>query len=161
MSHQARLLQESQLPLLTDDRFGKFREFMTLAQQTEVVAGAEETLVKNRSRLTNPFDFHRIRIDNPLHVISNEVEPLEFLQRCVRRIAWQPAAWTRCRVARQLRQKAEATIHINGANVFADSVHEDMYAAIDGLVDKLDRQVKKHKEKMVNQHARDADKRRF
>lgn len=47
----------------------------------------------------------------------------------------------------KLRQKAEATLHINGAQVFADSVHEDMYAAIDGLIDKLDRQVIKHKEK--------------
>ena len=47
----------------------------------------------------------------------------------------------------KLRQKAEATIHVNGAKVFADAVHEDMYAAIDGLIDKLDRQVIKHKEK--------------
>jgi putative sigma-54 modulation protein len=50
----------------------------------------------------------------------------------------------------KLRQKAEATIHINGANVFADSVHEDMYAAIDGLIDKLDRQVLKYKEKRTS-----------
>ena len=48
----------------------------------------------------------------------------------------------------KLRQKAEATMHVNGAKVFADSVHEDMYAAIDVLTDKLDRQVIKHKEKM-------------
>jgi putative sigma-54 modulation protein len=47
----------------------------------------------------------------------------------------------------KLSQKAEATLHINGANVFADSVHEDMYAAIDGLIDKLDRQVLRYKEK--------------
>ena len=47
----------------------------------------------------------------------------------------------------KLRQKAEATININGASVFADAVHEDMYAAIDGLIDKLDRQVIKYKEK--------------
>jgi putative sigma-54 modulation protein len=47
----------------------------------------------------------------------------------------------------KLRRKAEATIHINGGNVFADSVHEDMYAAIDSLIDKLDRQVIKYKEK--------------
>jgi putative sigma-54 modulation protein len=47
----------------------------------------------------------------------------------------------------KLRQKAEASIHVNGANVFADAVHEDMYAAIDGLIDKLDRQVIKYKEK--------------
>ncbi|OGT90877.1 MAG: ribosomal subunit interface protein [Gammaproteobacteria bacterium RIFOXYA12_FULL_61_12] len=48
----------------------------------------------------------------------------------------------------KLRQKAESTIHVNGANIYADSTHDDMYAAIDGLVDKLDRQVIKHKEKM-------------
>ncbi|MEO5343220.1 MAG: ribosome-associated translation inhibitor RaiA [Gammaproteobacteria bacterium SHHR-1] len=48
----------------------------------------------------------------------------------------------------KLRQKAESTIKLNGANIFADSTHEDMYAAIDLLVDKLDRQVIKHKEKI-------------
>ena len=50
----------------------------------------------------------------------------------------------------KLRQKAEATIHINGAKVFAETVHEDMYAAIDGMIDKLDRQVLKYKEKKSN-----------
>lgn len=50
----------------------------------------------------------------------------------------------------KLRQKAEATMHVNGADLFADCVEEDMYAAIDGLIDKLDRQVKKHKEKQKN-----------
>jgi len=53
----------------------------------------------------------------------------------------------------KMRQKAEATMHVNGANVFADSVHEDMYAAIDVLTDKLDRQVIKHKEKMKSHRA--------
>jgi len=50
----------------------------------------------------------------------------------------------------KLNQKAEATVHIAGADVFADSIHEDMYAAIDGLIDKLDRQVLRHKEKVKN-----------
>lgn len=48
----------------------------------------------------------------------------------------------------KLEQKAEATVHVAGADVFADSVHEDMYAAIDALIDKLDRQVIRHKEKL-------------
>ena len=47
----------------------------------------------------------------------------------------------------KLQHKAEATIQFNGNKVFADSIEADMYAAIDALVDKLDRQVKKHKEK--------------
>ncbi len=50
----------------------------------------------------------------------------------------------------KLRHKAEATIHISGADVYADSEEEDMYAAIDSLVDKLDRQIKKHKEKLTD-----------
>ena len=52
----------------------------------------------------------------------------------------------------KLRHKAEATIHISGADVFADSEDADMYAAIDALADKLDRQIKKHKEKQTNHH---------
>ena len=55
----------------------------------------------------------------------------------------------------KLQKKAEATVHLSGADIFADSVHEDMYAAIDTLVDKLDRQVLKHKEKMTDHHARE------
>ncbi len=50
----------------------------------------------------------------------------------------------------KVRQKAEATMHLSGNTIFADSIEEDMYAAIDTLVDKLDRQVKKHKEKRTN-----------
>ncbi len=45
-------------------------------------------------------------------------------------------------------QKAEATVHVSGADVFADAVEDDMYAAIDALADKLDRQIIKHKEKV-------------
>ena len=52
----------------------------------------------------------------------------------------------------KLRQKAEATIHLNGADIFAEVEDENMYAAIDALVDKLDRQVRKHKEKRSDHH---------
>jgi len=54
----------------------------------------------------------------------------------------------------KLRHKAEATIDLNGSKVFADSTQADMYAAIDTLVDKLDRQVKKYKEKHTEERHR-------
>lgn len=54
----------------------------------------------------------------------------------------------------KLRHKAEATLNVTGNNLFADAVEQDMYAAIDALVDKLDRQVKKHKEKLTDHHRR-------
>ena len=50
------------------------------------------------------------------------------------------------------RQKAEATIHVNRGNIFANDENDDMYAAIDGMIDKLDRQLKKHKEKLSDHH---------
>jgi putative sigma-54 modulation protein len=48
----------------------------------------------------------------------------------------------------KLSQKAEATVQVNGAKLFAEDTQEDLYAAIDGLIDKLDRQVLRHKEKL-------------
>lgn len=50
-------------------------------------------------------------------------------------------------------QKAEATVLVKGSKIFADATDEDMYAAIDALMDKLDRQVIKHKEKVKSHRA--------
>lgn len=47
----------------------------------------------------------------------------------------------------KLRQKVEATIHVRGKDIFAESEDPNMYAAVDSLVDKLDRSVIRHKEK--------------
>ncbi|MFA7553765.1 MAG: ribosome-associated translation inhibitor RaiA [Spongiibacteraceae bacterium] len=52
----------------------------------------------------------------------------------------------------KLVQKAEATIHVAGADLFAASESTDMYAAIDALSDKLDRQLIKHKEKTTGRN---------
>ena len=49
-------------------------------------------------------------------------------------------------VEKQL-HKAEAGLHVSGADLFASAESDDMYAAIDALADKLDRQIIKHKEK--------------
>ena len=56
----------------------------------------------------------------------------------------------------KLAHKAEATLHVSGGNLHADAAEENMYAAIDSLADKLDRLVKKHKEKVTDHHAAEA-----
>jgi putative sigma-54 modulation protein len=61
----------------------------------------------------------------------------------------------------KLRHKAEATVGVNGTKIYADHTESDMYAAIDGLADKLERRVRKHKEKLVDHHARDSVKRTY
>jgi len=54
------------------------------------------------------------------------------------------------------RNQAEARIEVAGATLFADATTDDMYAAIDALVDKLDSQAKKHKDKSNDHHAASA-----
>ena len=51
----------------------------------------------------------------------------------------------------KLQRKIEATVHVRGKNIVCESVSHDIYAAIDGLVDKLDRNIIKHKEKNLAQ----------
>jgi putative sigma-54 modulation protein len=48
----------------------------------------------------------------------------------------------------KLKQKAEATMHVSGKNLFVECEDENLYTAIDMLIDKLDRQVRKHKDKL-------------
>lgn len=56
----------------------------------------------------------------------------------------------------KLVQKAEATLNLAGRSMHAEATAEDMYAAIDLLADKLDRQVLKHKEKVTDHHRGDS-----
>ena len=50
------------------------------------------------------------------------------------------------------RQRAECNIHVKGNDLFAESSHHDLYAAVDELVDKLDRQVVRHKDRLQDHH---------
>lgn len=58
----------------------------------------------------------------------------------------------------KLQHKAEATLHARGSRLHAEQICEDMYAAIDGLIDKLDQQTRKLKSKVRDHHARDVQK---
>jgi putative sigma-54 modulation protein len=53
----------------------------------------------------------------------------------------------------KLRQKAEATVHVRGKDLHCESEEADLYAAIDLLADKLDRQVLRHKGKLHERRA--------
>ena len=50
------------------------------------------------------------------------------------------------------RQRAECNIHVKGSDLFAECAHEDLYAAVDELVDILDRQVVRHKTRLQDHH---------
>jgi putative sigma-54 modulation protein len=58
---------------------------------------------------------------------------------------------------KEKRQKAEINLHLKGKDIFIESCDADMYAAIDLMVDKLDRQVIRHKDK-IQGHAHESVK---
>ncbi len=101
-----RSLQEDQVHLLTDDRYHKVKDFMAVALDKGIITQKDNTLVKDPSKFSSPYDFHRARIDNPIEVMANAVEPLTDLQHTVNRLASQPGFWIKRKVANYLKEQA-------------------------------------------------------
>jgi len=95
-------LKEDQIHLLTDDRNGSVRDFISLALEKGNLQKTDNGYLKDHAKFSSPYDFHRARIDNPIDVIANTAEPLSRLQRTVRRISLQPRFWIRHKVAKYL-----------------------------------------------------------
>jgi esterase/lipase/1-acyl-sn-glycerol-3-phosphate acyltransferase len=96
-----------QVHLLTDDRYQKFSDFLAAALKTGALTRDGPHLVKAKTIFTTPFNFHQIRVGNPVAVMANEVEPLKRLQRKIRRIALSPGWWIKRRTAAHLIRRAE------------------------------------------------------
>jgi esterase/lipase len=107
--HLHRNLVEKQNHLLVDDRFGKVSGFLSLAEEKGVIEPEPPFLIRDRRKLSGMFDFHRVRVDNPVAVIANEVEPLIGLQRQISRLSWMPGFRLRAKVAGYIRRQAERT----------------------------------------------------
>jgi esterase/lipase/1-acyl-sn-glycerol-3-phosphate acyltransferase len=99
-------LENNQIHLITDDAVDKFKDFISLAIEKDIIKQHGNVIVKNSSSFSDAFDFHRARIDNPVWVMANEVEPLENLQQCIRRISWLPDFWLRRKVAQHLMKES-------------------------------------------------------
>jgi esterase/lipase/1-acyl-sn-glycerol-3-phosphate acyltransferase len=98
-------LQEDQLALLTDDRYNRARDFIDIAVEKGVLLWKGQSLQKNISRIKQIADFHRARLDNPVMVMANAIEPLTELQQRIRKIAWLPSWMVRRRIAQQLQKE--------------------------------------------------------
>ncbi len=101
-----RSLAENQIHLLTDDRYGKIADFIMVAVEKGNLKSENGIFRKDRRKFTAPYEFHRARIDNPIDVIANSIEPLKELQRRVRRYAWMPSFWVRRKLWQHLIEEA-------------------------------------------------------
>jgi len=99
-------LEKNQVHLLTDDRFNKYESFLSLALEKSVLRKEGGFLIKDPTKFEHVFDFHRVRVENPVQVMANEVEPLKELQRDIRSMAWRPGFLVRHRIAERLKSKA-------------------------------------------------------
>jgi esterase/lipase len=99
-------LEDDQLHLLTDDRYGKVQDFLSVAIEKGILQQDGGKYIKDPSKFSSPYDFHRARIDNPVEVMANAVEPLSGLQSRVRRLASLPDFWIRRKVAKRLMERA-------------------------------------------------------
>jgi len=121
-------LYSDQTHLLIDDRFNKLKDFIKVAEEKGVVKIKNNTLIKDTSKFISPFDFHRIRIDNPVAVIANEVEPLKKLQHRIRRYAWMPGFWLKKKIAGILMEKAVEEFKLDYKNfyVYGETKEKDI-----------------------------------
>lgn len=78
---------ENQVHLLTDDRFNRISNFLSIAEETNVIEIHDDKIFKDQTRFFLHSDFHTIRIENPLFVIANEVEPVGHAEKEIKRIA--------------------------------------------------------------------------
>lgn len=101
-------LKTNLVHLLSDDRFHHFRDFIKIALDKGVVSKRGARLIKDRSKFDSIFDFNRVRIDNPIAVMANEVEPLATLQRTIRWMATIPQFWLRRKIGQYLIETAQA-----------------------------------------------------
>lgn len=86
---------------------------------------------------------HHIEITNALHDLIHQK-----MQKVHHHFSNITQAHVILTVEKKIHHKAEVTLHLAGSEIHAEATTADMYMSIDEMVDKLDRQVVKHKEKM-------------
>ncbi|MCD4722475.1 MAG: alpha/beta fold hydrolase [Desulfobacula sp.] len=78
---------KNQIHLLTDDRFKRFADFFTIAQNTNVIEIKEGKIFKDQTKFITKSDFHTIRIENPILVMANELEPIKEVENFLKKVA--------------------------------------------------------------------------
>jgi esterase/lipase/1-acyl-sn-glycerol-3-phosphate acyltransferase len=99
-------LAEDQTHLLIDDRQGIVQDFIGLAVEKGNLKKRDGHYLRDRKSFASAYRFHRARVENPIGVMANAVEPLRPFQQAARRCALLPAFWIRWKVRDRLRRAA-------------------------------------------------------
>jgi esterase/lipase/1-acyl-sn-glycerol-3-phosphate acyltransferase len=105
IKYRHKSLKSNQIHLLTDDRYGKYENFISVAIKKGIIEKYGSLLIKTRKFDSSP-DFHQARIENPVAVIANEVDALAPMQEAIAELAGQPELRIKYRVTKHLMDKA-------------------------------------------------------
>ena len=78
---------KNQIHLLTDDRFKRFANFFAIAENTNIIKINKGKIFKDQSKFAIKSNFHTIRIENPILVMANEIEPVRQVEEFLKKIA--------------------------------------------------------------------------
>jgi len=78
---------KNQIHLLTDDRLNRFADFLDMAQNTKVIEIKNGKIFKDQTKFITKSNFHTIRIENPILVMANEVEPVKEVEDFLKKVA--------------------------------------------------------------------------
>lgn len=121
-----RSVLENQIHLLTDDRYGKFDNFISFAVAKGLLSIDDDGyIVKNPEAFNEEPEFHTARVENPLIVMANEVEPLFTLQYNISLIAGEDSDRIRRMVFEQLYQRSLVEFHGDYADYFLEGETKD------------------------------------
>ena len=127
-------LEDDQLHLLTDDHYGSVKDFLSVAIEKGILQQDGDKYIKDSSKFSSPYDFHRARIDNPVEVMANAVEPLSGLQSKVRHLASLPGFWVRKKVANRLMERAVDEYKKDYENFYVDGESKPLDVGMPFLV---------------------------
>ena len=112
-------LTGNQINLLTDDRYNKLNNFIKLATEKGVIRKEADSYIID-SDFCEASDFHRVRVDNPVVVIANEVEPLRQLQKRLKDLAIEHRLRIKYKIKEYLVKKARFEFAKDYANFAID-----------------------------------------
>jgi esterase/lipase/1-acyl-sn-glycerol-3-phosphate acyltransferase len=80
-------LRRNQIHLLINDNFKRFEKFFKIAMDTDVIEIKNGKIFKDQTKFITKSNFHTIRVDNPVLVMANEIEPLREVELYLKKIA--------------------------------------------------------------------------
>jgi esterase/lipase/1-acyl-sn-glycerol-3-phosphate acyltransferase len=118
-------LDKNHIHLITDDRYRQFENFLSIAVEKGVIEKKDNMLVKGES-FCSPQDFHTTRSENPVAVITNEVEPLRDLQENLRNIASQSSLRIKEWVIKYLKDKSHFDYEKDYTNFYIEGESKEI-----------------------------------